>query len=305
MSLTMDRFQRLMVALTRSQRDEGLIRYAAMAARLAGAREVHFVHVPGERAGGNPLAPREQIAAELERAADSFGAAPEGIEKSFHVLRGPLIDSLLSFAAERRIDLILLGHRPGRRPGRKALIRRLTMKAPCSVWIVPDGSPPEISRVLAPVDFSSTSADALEVAADVATRAGAGECVALHVYQTEAVITYEEASPIVRGQEQEAYEKFAARLDLHGAKVRPAFVESAEIADAIHETAKDLGVDLKVMSTRGRSRSAAILLGNVTEGVIVEARTPLLVVKHFGAKLNLLETLLDRAFRRDDSPHFN
>jgi hypothetical protein len=28
------------------------------------------------------------------------------------------------------------------------------------------------------------------------------------------------------------------------------------------------------------------------------------MVKHFGAKLNLLETLLDRAFRRD-SPHFN
>jgi hypothetical protein len=58
------------------------------------------------------------------------------------------------------------------------------------------------------------------------------------------------------------------------------------------------------MSTRGRSRSAAILLGNVTEAVIVEARTPLLIVKRFGAKLNLLETLLDRAFR-SDSPHFN
>ena len=300
----MHRFRRMMVAVTRSQRDESLIRYAAMAARLAKPAEVCIVHVPGQSASWKPV-PHEQIVAQLDREArPAFPAGPDTPKLSVHVLRGPLIDVLLSFAAEQHIDLMLLGHRPGKRPGQKALIRRLTMKAPCSVWVVPDGSPAEISRVLAPVDFSKSSADALEVAADIASRAQAKECIAAHVYRTEAIITYEEAAPIVRGEEQAAYEEFVAPLNLHGATVRPIFEESEEIAETIHEIAQREGADLKVISTRGRSQSAAILLGSVAEGVIVEARTPLLVVKHFGAKLSLLETLLDRAFQRE-SPHFN
>ena len=87
-------------------------------------------------------------------------------------------------------------------------------------------------------------------------------------------------------------------------KITPLFVEAPNVAHAIHRVATDQSVDLKVMATRGRSRSAAILLGSVTEGVIIEARTPLLVVKHFGARLGLLQLLLDRTFRQKGSPHF-
>lgn len=117
------------------------------------------------------------------------------------------------------------------------------------------------------------------------------------------MITYEESAPLVRGQEEQAYERFVSSVNLHGVKVRPVFIESEHVAETIHKTAQELEVDLKVISTRGRSRSAAILLGSVAEAVIVEARTPLVVVKHFGAKLNLLETFSQRAFRRE-SPHF-
>ena len=48
----MQRFQHLMVCLTRSESDFGLIRYVAMLARLDTAMEVRFVHVlPAPRAG--------------------------------------------------------------------------------------------------------------------------------------------------------------------------------------------------------------------------------------------------------------
>ena len=48
------------------------------------------------------------------------------------------------------------------------------------------------------------------------------------------------------------------------------------------------------MGTRGRSRSAAILLGSVTEETIIETGLPLLAVKHFGARMGVLQALLDR-----------
>jgi hypothetical protein len=51
------------------------------------------------------------------------------------------------------------------------------------------------------------------------------------------------------------------------------------------------------MPCRGRSRSAAILLGSVAEDTIIGTKIPLLIVKHFGAKLGLLQVLLDRSFR--------
>jgi sulfate permease, SulP family len=51
------------------------------------------------------------------------------------------------------------------------------------------------------------------------------------------------------------------------------------------------------MATRGRSRSSSILLGSVTEEMILETRVPILVVKHFGARLGVLQALLDRRFR--------
>ena len=36
----------------------------------------------------------------------------------------------------------------------------------------------------------------------------------------------------------------------------------------------------------------------MTEGVIIEARTPVLVVKYFGARLGVLQVLMDRRFRQ-------
>ena len=51
------------------------------------------------------------------------------------------------------------------------------------------------------------------------------------------------------------------------------------------------------MGTRGRSRSAALLLGSETEHVMRETTLPVIAVKHFGARLRFLEALLARRLR--------
>ena len=87
--------------------------------------------------------------------------------------------------------------------------------------------------------------------------------------------------------------------------VPPLFEEGANVAHVIHRVAERQGCDLVVMATRGRSRSAAILLGSVTEEMIIETRVPLLVVKHFGPHLGVLQALLDRRFRHSGVEHFD
>jgi nucleotide-binding universal stress UspA family protein len=297
----MHRFRHLSVALSGTERDAGLIRYAAALARLGAAVEVRFVHVLPP---SGPARHDEALAAVRAAAGEHFVDVPQQVRVFHDVLKGPLLDRLLTFTAEQEVDLLLVGHRT-EDPERRALARRLAMKAPCSVWMVPDGSEPEVRRILVPVDFSDHAADALAVATSLARLVGLPEVLALHVYFDEARVTYEEADQVLRGQEREAFERFVAPLNLRGVAVRPLFVESSHVAAAILRTVEEQRADVTVMATRGRSASASILLGSVTEGVLLEAHRPVLAVKHYGARLSLLGVLLDRSFWRRKGPQFD
>jgi nucleotide-binding universal stress UspA family protein len=303
-SEVMHRYRHLVVGLALTDADVRLLGYAAQIARLGSVREVRFVHVLPPTAYGQVHDHDRVLTALQEQVRKHFADVPERVQRYCDVLKGPLLDRLLSFSAEQEVDLMLVGHRRDR-PGRGALSRRLAMKAPCSVWIVPDGSPATIQRILMPVDFSEPAADAVQVGTSLAQLVGLKECQALHVYFNEAHATYAEYEEVLRGEEAKAFAQFIAPLNLHGVRVTPLFQEGAHVAHVIHRVAQEERIDLIVMPTRGRSRSAAILLGSVTEETIVETRIPLLVVKHFGAQLGVLQALLDRSFRTRQSPQFD
>jgi nucleotide-binding universal stress UspA family protein len=86
--------------------------------------------------------------------------------------------------------------------------------------------------------------------------------------------------------------------------LRPLFVESPHVAETICRLAEERQADLIVMGTRGRSRSAGILLGSETEETIVHTRVPVLAVKRFGNRLSFLQALLDKRFREREGPKF-
>jgi sulfate permease, SulP family len=284
--------ERVLVALSRPEADRGLVAYAAMVARLGAAREIRFGRLVAAATDRDTDNPRRELETAVRPLLTGF---PSTLPASYDVLGRPLMDELLTHLADKQVDLVLVGdrHDPA---DRKAFARRLAMKAPSSVWLVPDGAPPTISRILVPIDFSGPCADSLRVATSIARRAGNAECLALHVYFNEATVTYEEYDQVIRGQEHEAFERFIAPLDTQGVKVTPFFEEGANVAHAITRVAEHHGADLIVMATRGRSRSAAILLGSVTEEMIMQTPAPLLAVKHYGARLGVLQALLGRKF---------
>jgi nucleotide-binding universal stress UspA family protein len=300
----MDRYKHLMVGLARTAADAGLIRYAAMVARLGTAHEIRLVHVLPSSTEATVHA-HDRVLCELEaEVRPHLSDLPDSTRVCFDVLKGPLFDRLLAVAAEQEADLMLVGH--GRaNPGQRALARRLAMKAPCSVWMVPEGAAPQLRRFLVPIDFSDYAADTMQVATSLARLADHPEVLALHVFFNEASVSYEGYEEVLRGQEAAAFERFLAPVKCHGVKVTPLFVEGAQPGHVINRVAAEQGADLILMASRGRSRSAAILLGSVTEETLMEARVPVLVVKHFGAQLGLLQVLLDRSFRQKRTPRFD
>jgi len=299
----MHHFRNLLVGLSRNTADAGLIRYAAMICRWGAAQSIRFVHVlPGAQPAKDE-SEKAQALNDLQSAVLAhFADVPSTIDRQFDVQSGPLTDCLLAQAAEQRIDLLLVG-RHSNGSGRRSLARRLAMKAPCSVWVVPEDFPAAVRRILAPIDFSEPAADTLRTAIALARLCGHPECLALHIYFDQAVTTYEGYDQVLRGEEAQAYRQFIAPIDCQGVKVTPLFEESANVAHAIERVAAREGADLIVMGTRGRSASAAILLGSVTEETIIDTRLPLLAVKHFGAQMGVLQALLDRRFLRSPGLH--
>jgi hypothetical protein len=62
--------------------------------------------------------------------------------------------------------------------------------------------------------------------------------------------------------------------------------------------------DLVVMGGRGQSRSVSILLGSESEGVMMESTIPVLIAKHRGERVGLLQALIDRKFHLQEPPRF-
>jgi nucleotide-binding universal stress UspA family protein len=230
-----------------------------------------------------------------------FGPPSERIRTSCSVVQGSRIDRLLELADREEIDLILIGHRR-LRTGRRSTARRLAMKAPCSLWLVPAGSPPAITQILGAVDFSFQSAHALTVAAAVAAARGLPQCLSLNVHFNQLTIGNGEPAATMRRMKEVEFQRFLRPLNLHGVAVRPLVEESYRVPEAIANTAAREGADLIVMGTRGRSPSAAVLLGSESEQTIMESRIPVLVVKAPGERSGILQALLERNIRNELVP---
>ena len=298
-------FSRATVALAMSESDAEVLRYAVLLGQSGIVHEFHFVHVltPPHR-GDDPDARRrlqERLTAEME---SRIAELPRECSTTCHVLEGIRIDSLVEFVTDHQSDLIVLGHRV-QRSGRRSLAKRLAMITTSSVWMVPEGAPVHIRNILAPVDFSKNSADSLSMATAVARNQGIAECLSLHVYFDPSTIRYDEHVSEVRGNEKRDFAEFLETVETYGVTVEPCFEESSKVANAILRNIEKHDIDLVVMSTRGRSRAASILLGSATSQVITETPVPILVVKHFGARLNLFQVLRSEDLWERKNPKSN
>jgi sulfate permease, SulP family len=290
-------FNRVTVPLAMTAADEGLLRYAAQLAKKGICKEFLFVHVVTAHEKKHNVLTEKEIKANMRKEARFyFDTALLNAKVDYRMMEGESrMDELVKFTLATQSDLILLGHHKNR-TGQRSLARRLAMITNCSVWMIPEDSPAEISRILAPVDFSKPSAGSLSEATSLAKIHNVPECLALHVFFDESVIRYEEHEAIARGEEAQAFIQFVAPVDTHGVTVKPAFEESINIADAILHKAEEYKADLIVISTRGHSKAATMLLGSSTSQVMADAKIPVLAIKHFGDQVSLVETLLNSRF---------
>ena len=174
------------------------------------------------------------------------------------------------------LDTILLG----------STAERVIKGAPCPALAVParpgTALAPSIQHLMAPLDFSSPSLDAVEYAIQAANHFGA-KMTLIHVLE-----------PIYYGAEmglqsvQAKWQKWVhwqAQLDQLVGLIRSfglatgTMIRGGVPANSIIDCAKEQGCDLIVMGTHGRRGWSRLRFGSVAEAVLRQAPCPVVIVK--------------------------
>lgn len=253
-------------------------------------RHVHVIHALEPRRGFSArvsaeelerarVTAGEKIRAMLMSLADRGGGAP-----SMEIATGHPVKVVLDTIERRKPALLVIGrHGAGRR--RDVLLgqtaSRLVRAAPCPVLIRRKASVPG-APILAPVDQSPESMAALDLAAHLASVTEA-PLDSLFVYQPPDFMyeTGEESLDYVVDSERddmirEYREAVAARA--LPVPVR-ALVGEGEPAEVIAREARELGSDLVVIGTHGRTGLVRWALGSVAEALVERSELSLLTVK--------------------------
>ena len=165
---------RILIGLDLTELDKTLIQYTRYLTKIFDIDKVYFIHVaeslhlPEEITTKYPnlIAPvDETIKRDITASIDQYFTNKNNIEYSIIVREGNPTDKILSWSDIKEIDLMILGKK-NKLSGSGVLPGKLVKMGHCSVLFLPENSNPEITRVLVPVDFSSSSKVLLSLAAN-------------------------------------------------------------------------------------------------------------------------------------------
>ena len=141
-------------------------------------------------------------------------------------------------------------------------------------------SPSPFSRILFAVDGTQRSNGAVEAVTTIALAAGA-EVHVLHVWKLEVRVNSGLWNVETRTDATELVEGIAGRLAAAGVRATSEVTSAAEkkIPDAIAEAARQRGVGLIAVGSRGRSDLEGLFLGSVSHRVLQKVSCPVLIVR--------------------------
>lgn len=204
--------------------------------------------------------------------------------------------TLVETALAQESDLIVMGTH-GREGLQRMLLgsvaERVCRIAPIPVMLVRQSSPtnnPLFMKVLAPIDGSETSKQALEVAQQLCIQTGAELQLVCVIPEAPMPVLYPLTGAVPFPSYQETYQSYREEAKkimqeaLAGCRVSNVYYQfldsnQTRTAQVITDYARQQQSDLIVMGTHGRTGLDYALLGSVAEGVSHHATVPVLLVR--------------------------
>ena len=174
-----------------------------------------------------------------------------------------------------------------------------------------------MKRILVPTDFSKPAQVAVEVARDIAKKAGA-ELLLLHVIEEATGGSFNvEGQVSLEGNMEE--KMFTLALIKKARKQMETLLNSSLVAGVKVKSALRIGtpfhgmrtiitdskVDLVVMGTAGHTKVEEMIIGTNTEKVVRHAKCPVLTVQKKPAKSEFKNIVYATALSKDEEPFAN
>jgi nucleotide-binding universal stress UspA family protein len=174
---------------------------------------------------------------------------------------------------------------------------RLLRKSPCSVLLVDGIQPQSYERILVPIDVSSHSHNALDVACAIARSHPGAALVLQHVYhvrpeQWVKIQSYSEFLADARSQVEKRLMEHLDGFDFGGVAWSLRCDRNDDVATTILDAANEIDAGLLVLASHGLTHGAGILLGHVADTVFSRTDRTALAVKRKGEVIDILQALL-------------
>jgi len=180
---------------------------------------------------------------------------------------------IVDTAEEQQVDLIIMG-RHGKKNMMRLLVGASTAQvigdAHCSVLVTPRTTKIEGKNILLAVDGSPYGDRATTAAINLAKR--------LNAPITLISVIHSEHKESRRREAETVIDRTNKLMQAEGIRVESQIV-TGRYAESIVETAENVGCDLIIVGSHGRTGLKKLLLGSVSERVIGLAQTAVLVVK--------------------------
>jgi len=261
------------------------VRRAGILAR-GGCKEVLLMHVV-DGLEANWIAPHLREAQRI--ILEQIAVVPElaGVPCEPLVVEGSPCEAILDAAAAWEIDLIVMGAPRGRRAHSSGrIVKNLIRESQCPVLVVGPAAITPYAKILAPIELSDVSSQALESALSLKL-IGEAEVTVLHAFEAigkRKLSAFGVAKTHIDGYVSNWRSCFAEDVDVFLSE--RGFVErqwarrivEGPPLEVICRAAQQMRPDLLIMGTHGRAGIRRVLTGSVTEEVLSSVDTDVLVV---------------------------
>lgn len=280
---------RVMLALDLSKMDIALIKYLNYLSKTWDIEQVDFVHNIKqtelysiyEEIADDSINLEEIISKNIQETIEEH--IHSDIVYDVHISSDNYTESVLSHQAKSfKTDILILGKKSSLR-GTGSMTRKLVRMIDCNILLVPENVACKLDKILIPTDFTVNSSSAFKIAEKL-QEYNSFEMNTVHVYSIPSVyfpfINRDEAKDKAERHLKQRYQTFVKRHKLQNIPFHLIYQQNKTIAELIIEYMDKEQMDLCVLSARGGNKITALLIGSITNELLLEeVKKPILIVK--------------------------
>lgn len=302
----MYKIKRILVALDLSPMDEAILTYVSAIVKLMGTQKVYFFHLTNNlqvpesiksKYADSTAPPDEIIQLEInERVSKHFDQSLP-CEFQFEVRFGKSPKEIIHWSEIKVIDLIILGRKVSLK-GSGRLAAKIARSSHCSVLIIPEEPPYKLDQVLVPINLENKTNLPLEQALEISRKQPIKIIVQI-IYEVPSGYhysgkSYEEFAQVMKENAQKGMKKVIKKYDLDNYNVEYSYDldQESDLAEMIYEVGLKKNADMILMGSKGRTKTASLLIHSIAEEVTKQDKIiPLFIVKNKKQNLGFIDAL--------------